>query len=520
MKLFRAVRCAGLVFAMLPTLPLIAQGQAGTSPAPTIRVTSTLVILDVTVLDKQGHPVVKGLTPDDFTISEDNQPQRIFSFEPPEAHGAGENLGEENPTGKAPVGILVLDVLNSDLQEFGYIRRSVRKYLEAQPTPLDSPVELLVLGNQSLKMLQGYTRSKEDLLEALDHLPPEMPAKLMGGVTWDMERFGQSYDALVQIALFNRGVPGRKNVIWVGRGSPGVVESELPQGLALQLRRYVHETVNLLVAARISLFVIHPDLKVDYMKPMLPNPWLSMMSELINPDSGDPRSGDFNFGVFVSETGGKVYFNRNDVDGEIARSQQMGSQYYTLSYQPPERDLDGRFRRIRVTMRNPNLRAVTKDGYFAPDRNASPDPHWQAKMSLYEAAVSTLPYRALDLKIAGIARHPDSRTAVLTLQLKPQNLIWRKTEDGKSAINLVVAGVCLTGRRDVLSSNVEEVTWQANTQDPKRLADLVLSPQLSLTVPRRAASVRVVMESEDGGQLGTADVERTALDAAPSQSVP
>jgi hypothetical protein len=294
----------------------------------------------------------------------------------------------------------------------------------------------------------------------------------------------------------------------------------LPQGLALKVRRYVHETVNLLVEARISLFVIHPDLKVDFMKPLLSNPWLNLMSEVINPDSGDPRSGDFNFGMFVSETGGKLYFNRNDVDGEISSSQQMGSRYYTLSYQPPAVDADGRFRRIRVTMRNPNLRAVTKDGYFAPDRNASPDPHWQAKMSLYEAAVSTLPYTTLNLKIAGIARHPDSRAAVLTLQLKPQNLVWRKTEDGKSAINLVVAGVCLTPRRDVLSSSVEEVTLQANTQDPNRLADLVLSPKLSLTVPRRTASVRVVMESEDGGQMGTADLDRTALDAAPSQSTP
>jgi hypothetical protein len=54
-------------------------------------VTSTLVFLDVTVVDKKGRPMVSGLTKDDFTITEDNKPQRIFSVEAPEAHTMSEN---------------------------------------------------------------------------------------------------------------------------------------------------------------------------------------------------------------------------------------------------------------------------------------------------------------------------------------------------------------------------------------------------------------------------------------------
>ncbi len=509
-----------MVFASFSVQELIAQKQANSSSPSTIHATSTLVVLDVTVLDKHDHPVVKGLSADDFTITEDKKPQHIFSFEPPEAHAAGANSEEENPLGKAPVSIIVLDVLNSNFQEFGYMRHAVTRFLDVQPNPLKSPVELLVLGNQSLRMLQGYTTNKQDLIDALNHLPPAMPYKLGGDFAWQMERFGQSYDALVQIALFNRGVPGRKNVIWVGPASPGLAESNVPDEIAVRIKRYVHETVNLLVDARITLYVIHPDLKVDFTKPLIANPWLSSMNKLINPETGDPRSGDFNFGTLVSETGGRLYYNRNDVDGEIVRSQQMGSMYYTLSYQPPQGAADGRFRQIRVIMRDPNLHAVTKNGYFAPDQTASADPHWQAKMSLYEAAVSTLPYTALDLKIAGITRQPDARSAVLTLQLKPKNLVWRKTEDGKSAINLMVAGVCLNGHGDVLASNVEEVILQVNLQDSNRLANLVLSPKLSLTVPRRTASVRVVMESEDGGQMGAAVVDRTALEAGTSMPAP
>jgi hypothetical protein len=45
---------------------------------------------------------VTGLTKDDFTITEDNKPQRIFSFEAPEAHVMSGKEQDENPNGKAP----------------------------------------------------------------------------------------------------------------------------------------------------------------------------------------------------------------------------------------------------------------------------------------------------------------------------------------------------------------------------------------------------------------------------------
>ena len=138
---------------------------------PTLRVTSTLVFLDVTVLDKKGRPVTSGLTRDDFTLSEDKKPQHIFSFEPPQEHVLGKKTVEENPEGKAPVTILVLDLLNSPFEDFAYIRWSVRRFLMFQPAQLASPAEMLVVGNESLEMIQGFTRSRADLLYALDHLP-------------------------------------------------------------------------------------------------------------------------------------------------------------------------------------------------------------------------------------------------------------------------------------------------------------------------------------------------------------
>src|SRR5664280_471931 len=140
--------------------------------------------------------------------------------------------------------IFVLDRLNSSSDDFAFFRYSVRKFLAAQPAQLNSPAELMVVGNESLEMLQGYTRNKADLLYALDHLPPALPYKEMQGAFY-WERVAQSIDALQQIALQNTGVPGRKNIVWVGRGGPGVNLGSLTGSDAGHLQHYVHATNNM-----------------------------------------------------------------------------------------------------------------------------------------------------------------------------------------------------------------------------------------------------------------------------------
>ena len=125
--------CGVILLSVFKPQSLMAQLPAGASSVPTLRVTSRLVFLDVTVLDKKGHIVVNGLTRDEFAITEEKKPQKIFSFEAPQAHMTDSHAADDNPAGKAPLTILVLDLLNSRFEDFAYIRYSVRKYLTAQP---------------------------------------------------------------------------------------------------------------------------------------------------------------------------------------------------------------------------------------------------------------------------------------------------------------------------------------------------------------------------------------------------
>ena len=172
-----------------------------------------------------------------------------------------------------------------------------------------------------------------------------------------------------------------------------------------------------------------------------------------------------------------------------------------------------------MTLHDPHLRAVTKVGYFGTDKNAEVDPRQQTMINMTEAAQSTIPFAALDMKVFAIARHPDTRSAEIFVQLATKNLGWLPTENGKSSVNLILAAMSLNANVEVLASKTKTLTQSAPTQDPAQLAKEVISIKLT-RVPRKTQSERVVVETEVGGRIGAAGLARQAIDASPAMPTP
>ncbi|WP_263383715.1 VWA domain-containing protein [Granulicella arctica] len=507
----RASLLAVLIGALQPGFLLFGQ-EPEKAPVTTIKVASRLVFLDVTVLDKSGHPVVTGLTRDDFTISEGKRPQRIFSFEAPESHTTGDEAASDDTVGKAPVTILVLDLLNSSYDDFAYIRFELERYLTAQPAQLATPCELMVLGNNSLQMVQGYTRNREDLISALHHMPRALPYKLSPAFIG--ERFIQSTSALKQIALQNKGIPGRKNIIWLGQGSPSIKAEDVIGKSQEWVGRYMRNTTDLLVDARVTLYVLHLSLGLS-----LETMYVAAAANSAQ-HGHDPFAEGLNFGVFMSETGGKFFYNRNDVDGEIKDAQKLGSNYYTLTYQPQESVSADTFKPIKVTVRNSEFTVMTKTGYFSPETVGTVESRHHVITDLNEAVLSDVPFRNLQMALGQVVRHPDTGTAEFTVNLGLKDLSWQQGEDGKSTANLRLAAVCMTAQRGIAASRVETVTVQSPTDDPTLRPKYITQVSLTLRVPRQTKNIRVVMQTVEGGRLGSVDVDRKTLDAASATPTP
>ena len=98
-----------VLFWLAGWVTVAAYAQVPAAPAETLHVTTQLVTLDATVLDKAGRVVSQPLGRDDFLIEENKKPQTIYSFESAAEHVAAVAHGD---TEKSPLLIFVLDELN------------------------------------------------------------------------------------------------------------------------------------------------------------------------------------------------------------------------------------------------------------------------------------------------------------------------------------------------------------------------------------------------------------------------
>ena len=139
-------------------------------------------------------------------------------------------------------------------------------------------------------------------------------------------------------------------------------------------------------------------------------------------------------------------------------------------------------------------------------------------VNLSEAAQSTIPFESLGVTIDNLVRHPDTRTAEFTVVLSPRNLDWQPGDNGKSSLDLSLAAASLSSNRDFLASRVESLTITENNQDASGLARTEARLPVTIRIPRKTQSLRVVVQTSGNGRIGTVELDRKTIDSAQTQS--
>lgn len=67
----------------------------------------------------------------------------------------------------------------------------------------------------------------------------------------------------------------------------------------------------------------------------------------------------------AAQTGGKAFYNGNDLKGAMQNSIQHGATYYTLAYSPQNKNWNGHFRHIQVKLARPDTKLDYRQGYYA-----------------------------------------------------------------------------------------------------------------------------------------------------------
>jgi len=148
-------------------------------PAPTIRVNTRLVLVDVVVTDKQGKPV-PALSRDAFAVEEGGKPQKISVFETPQASqlpqapalppGIYSNRAQFRSPG-GPIVVLLLDAVNTPFKDQAYARQQMLRFVHEQYKP-GQRIAIYTL-TDSLRVLQDFTNDPQVLYMALQNYLPE-----------------------------------------------------------------------------------------------------------------------------------------------------------------------------------------------------------------------------------------------------------------------------------------------------------------------------------------------------------
>ena len=136
--------------AAVPTRP--ENGARASPDYDVVRVETSLVVCDVSVLDQQGHSVL-GLTQADFSVTEDNKPQQVGTF----------SLGDNSNIPRSIV--LLIDYSGS---QFPYINNSIQaaRTLVGKLGPRDR----MAIVTDDVELLLDFTTDKKKLKDTLEHL--------------------------------------------------------------------------------------------------------------------------------------------------------------------------------------------------------------------------------------------------------------------------------------------------------------------------------------------------------------
>ena len=481
-------------------------------PGVTFRTAANLVVLDAVVKDRDGKPVTN-LTKDDFTVLEDGVVQTIASFESASSKGkaapaatTGKNNNEAKPS--TPVSpqaltILVLDELNGEVFDSAYGRNAIEKFLAKHGPRLPQPASLMLLGQKRIELLRDYTQDAGALADALHSRHAELPFGLLAAeFSGAAERFSKTLWALQQIAAANSHFAGRKNVIWVGPGFPAINGRSLDLADQPRFRTAISESATLLLRARVSVYTINPrGLEVS------PTMYSAFAGGNFLTGTQDQMTGDLLFESIAPETGGGIFRLRNDVDVAISESVDDGSAYYSFAYYPTNREWNGKYRRIEITVRGQGLQARTRKGYFALAE--SPLDDHQVDTVLSRAVMNPLPYRALEVEAK--AKSAGAAKGRFVIKVDRHGLYWETLPDGKRRCEVTVV-IASVGAGDQIYSH--KVTELESVVDSKRFEQQWNRPavfDLVSDLPSKTRHVRIVVRDAHSDRIGSADLSREAL---------
>jgi VWFA-related protein len=473
---FRMAFCVSLLL-LLHFSATSQQNQSATdSPRGVVKSSTRLVVVDVVATDSKGRPVL-GLKAEDFIVTEDGQPQRIsdFSFQQPgvipvETAVLPLNVVTNVPRFKATsLNVILLDAINGEFTSHAYAQDRLIKFLESNPTV--QPTAIYALETKKLTLLHDFTTDTAALKKTLADYRPYGTARMSqvdlaaspfvsrGAFHTDEHTIESTLRGLNSLAQILSGYPGRKNLIWVSEAFPTSLMAEgAPQsGLNLTSAMFSHSTpktpssdpsANIARAQQAeaqqaqvqgsSPEDVMPGAGHNFIEELarIANALMNAHVALYPIDSAglgqaDHLSSQNNMKYLAERTGGKSFYNSNNVELGVRSSIDDGSTYYSLTYYPQNKNWNGAFRNIQITTSRPGVQLRYRLGYYAldPDKAANKDIK-KVVQDVGMAMSSDTPTTSAVLFQATVVPSKGDGKVTVNFLIDPHSLVFEQREDG------------------------------------------------------------------------------------------
>jgi VWFA-related protein len=361
-----------------------------------------LVVETVVVKDKQGKPI-EGLTADDFTLTEDGIPQKIRYCEyqtlptsatpiPPTLASeesvkiykrlartqiAPEQQGTANYKNKR---LLAMYFDMSAMPPGDQLRAltAAEKFIRTQITEVDL-VAILRYNSGSVDVLQDFTSDRNRLLSVLETM-------IVGEGQGSVETVDDASSADTGAAFgqddgeFNVFNTDRQlSALQTASKMLGNINEKkaliyFASGLRLNgvdNQAQLHATIDAAIRAGVSFWPIDSRGLVaeaplgDATQGSPGNAGMYSGTAAQADTTNFQQSQDTLFAL-AGDTGGKALLDNNDLTRGIVQAQKAISDYYVLEYYTTNAALDGRFRRVKITVnKDPAAKLDYRQGYYA-----------------------------------------------------------------------------------------------------------------------------------------------------------
>jgi VWFA-related protein len=512
-----------------------------------IHVQSDLVLVNVTVRDKSGN-FVQGLKPENFTILEDNKPQKIVSFDvenvdalPAADVAQVKPLPGEPTTPPATAAqstaaqfkdrrliVLFFDLSAMEPDEIDHAVTSAEHYVDSQMAPADL-VSIVSLGS-SLQVNQDFTTDRALLKKQLEQFSSGTGQGFEVGTTGTTEGTpdsGQPFTADdTEYNIFNtdRRLEALRSVAeklsYVQQKKSLIYFSSGMDRTGIENQSELRAAVNAAVRSNLAIYTMDMrGLQALVAGGEAQNASLRGVSAYSGQATLNALNSNFTtqetLVTLASDTGGRAFLDSNDFSKIFKGVQQDTSTYYLLGYHSTNPARDGHYRRIVVKSSLPGVKIDYRRGYYAPAdyQHSTKD---DRERQLEEELASEMPATDLQLYLGVAYFRLDANKFFVPISLVvPGSQIPFVRSSDRDKATLDVIGMVLDSGQHPLNRIRDTVKLEVNTAAEVKKKNVQYDTGMSLLSGKY--HLRFVVRENQTGRMGSfeTDIEVPDLKSQP-----